>query len=180
MRKTKGLSDRLQTMADVEGCLGHKQLHGLPSSLPRSPPFYLQSIWLTTKLLFTQCQQFVRLGPHFTSTIILSTDFHQGCALSPLLYALQYNCTPTHPTNTIIKYADNTTVVGLISDGDETAYRAEVEKLSLWCSANNLVLNVHKTKGLIMYFRKHKQDHTFLFINGEKMETVTSFRFLGT
>jgi len=54
--------------------------------------------------------------------------------------------TPTHPTNAIIKYADDTAVVRLISDGDETAYRAEVEELPIWCSASNLILNVHKTK----------------------------------
>jgi hypothetical protein len=31
-----------------------------------------------------------------------------------------------HDSNTIIKFADDTTVVGLITDNDETAYREEV------------------------------------------------------
>jgi hypothetical protein len=44
-----------------------------------------------------------------------------------------------HDSNTIntIKFAEGTTVVGLITDKDETAYREEV----------NLSLNVSKTKG---------------------------------
>ncbi|XP_047441710.1 uncharacterized protein LOC125008452 [Mugil cephalus] len=45
---------------------------------------------------------------------------------------------------------------------------------------NNLTLNVLKTKELIMDFRRIRQDHTPLLINGEQGETVTTFRFLGT
>ena len=37
-------------------------------------------------------------------------------------------------------------VLGLISDGDEGMYQREVERLAGWCSDNNLVLNVSKTK----------------------------------
>jgi hypothetical protein len=51
-----------------------------------------------------------------------------------------------HEPNTItIKFADDTTVVGLITDNDETAYR-EVRELAVWCQDNNLSLNVNKTK----------------------------------
>ena len=48
---------------------------------------------------------------------------------------------------TIIKFADDTTVVGLITNNDETAYREEVRDLAGWCPNNNLSLNVIKTKG---------------------------------
>ncbi|KAI3369483.1 hypothetical protein L3Q82_007490 [Scortum barcoo] len=43
---------------------------------------------------------------------------------SPLLYSLfTHDCVATHSSNTIIKFADNTTVIGLITGDDETAYR---------------------------------------------------------
>ena len=48
--------------------------------------------------------------------------------------------------NSIIKFADDTTVVGLITNNDETVYREEVRALSVWCQENNLSLNVNKTK----------------------------------
>ena len=71
----------------------------------------------------------------------------QGCVLSPLLYSLcTHDCTPTHPTSTIIQFADDTIVIGLISGVDESAYRDEVQKLTVWCSDNNLSLNTTKTK----------------------------------
>ena len=100
--------------------------------------------------------------------------------LSPLLYCLYTNdCSPTHNNNLIVKFADDTTVVGLISKGDEAAYREEVLKLTAWCSENNLALNTGKTKEIIVDFRKHNTDPPPLYINGESVERVHTFRFLG-
>jgi hypothetical protein len=55
-----------------------------------------------------------------------------------------------HASNSIIKFADDTTVVGLITNNDKTAYREEVRALGVWCQDNNLSLNVSKTKEMIM------------------------------
>ena len=67
--------------------------------------------------------------------------------LSPLLYSLfTHDCVAKHYSNTIITFADNTTVAGLITDNDETAYREEVRDLAVWCQDNNLSLNVSQTK----------------------------------
>lgn len=70
----------------------------------------------------------VRVGPHISFVISLSICFLQGCVLSPLLFTVY-----THPGHNIVKFADNTTVVGLISGGDESAYWDEVEPSFLWC-----------------------------------------------
>ena len=44
--------------------------------------------------------------------------------LSPLLYSLfTHDCMARHDSNTIIKFADDTTVVGLITDNDERTMR---------------------------------------------------------
>ncbi|KAK0153202.1 hypothetical protein N1851_005108 [Merluccius polli] len=75
--------------------------------------------------------------------------------------------------------ASMTTVVGLITKGDESAYREEVQRLTEWCSENNLSLNIKKTKELIIDYRKKQDTHTPLHINGERVERVSSFKFLG-
>ncbi|XP_061127163.1 uncharacterized protein LOC133147084 isoform X3 [Syngnathus typhle] len=53
----------------------------------------------------------------------------------------------------LLKYADDTTLIGLIQDGDETAYRQEVERLVHWCSQNHLELNPLKTVEMTVDFR---------------------------
>jgi hypothetical protein len=82
-----------------------------------------------------------------------------------------------HDFNTIIKVADNTTVVGLITDNDETAYREEVRDLAVWCQDNNLSLNVIKTKEMIE--TTGKGGHTLILIDRAVVEQVVSFKFLG-
>ena len=69
----------------------------------------------------------------------LSTGVPQGCALSPLFFSLcTYNCVFNEPT---VKFADHSTVVGLIDSGAESAYRKEIGQLVSWCSSNYLLLN---------------------------------------
>lgn len=53
-----------------------------------------------------------------------------------------YDC--THTSKSIIKFADDTVVVGLDSGGDESAHLDEIQSQTLLRSANNLSLNTMK------------------------------------
>ena len=86
---------------------------------------------------------------------------------------------PTHDSNTIIKFADYPTVVGLITDNNETAYREDVRDLTVWCQDNNLFLNLCKTKNLIMDYRKKGAEHAPIHSKRAVVERVESFKFLG-
>ncbi|KAK3569405.1 hypothetical protein QTP86_027938 [Hemibagrus guttatus] len=84
--------------------------------------------------------QSVQIRSSISSTTTLSTGAPQGCVLSPLLFT---------PLTHIIKFSDDTTVVGLICKNEESAYREEVQQLTAWFKANNLSLNVNKTKEIV-------------------------------
>ncbi len=92
---------------------------------------------------------------------------------------MSHDCTATHSSNIIVKFADDTTVIGLITDNDETAYREEVSTLTKWCQENHLSLNIDKTKELVVEFRRQSREHTPITIEKTPVEWVNSFKFLG-
>ncbi len=119
----------------------------------------------------------MKVGQFTSNSITLNIGAPQGCVLSPLLYSLYtHDCVSSHYSTSIVKFADDTVVLGLISNNDETAYLDEVERLTSWCQDNCLSLNVSKTKELIVNFRKRQQrPYTPLMISGTPVERVSSF-----
>ena len=54
----------------------------------------------------------------------------------------------------ILKYADDTVVIGMVTNSDETDYRNEIGSVVMWCKDNHLVLNATKTKEMVFDFRQ--------------------------
>ncbi len=56
-----------------------------------------------------------------------------------------------------------------------------IQKLTAWCSDNNLILNYSKTKELVIYFEgKGKSMSVFILYQRRIVEKVSDFKFLGT
>ena len=101
--------------------------------------------------------------------------------MSPKLFSIfTHDCKVEFPGTVIIKFADDTTVSGLISDNDEQYYRSQVKRIVEWCETNDLRLNVSKTKEMIVDFRQKSPPMAPLTINDTDVEQVKSFRFLGS
>src|SRR4029434_110081 len=135
--------------------------------------------WITDFL--SDRRQHVRLGKHVSDPRTISTGSPQGCVLSPLLFSLYTNsCTSSHQSVKLLKFADDTTLIGLISVGEESAYRWEIDNLVTWCGQNNLELNALKTVEMVVDFRKNPAPPNPITLSDAPVDSVESIRFLGT
>ena len=128
--------------------------------------------WITNFL--SDRKQCVKLGTQVSDSQSISTGSPQGCILSPLLFSLYTNsCTSSHPSVKLLKFADDTTLIGLISCGDESDYRWEADNPVTWCSQTNLELNALKTVEIVVEYSPTHPHHPVQL-------PVESFRFLAT
>ena len=124
--------------------------------------------------------QYVKIEEYNSQTKEISTGAPQGCVLSPVLYTLYTNDiqSPAIGTVPVIKYADDTAIVGLISS-DENLYQRTISEFNTWCGQNYLLLNIlKKTKEMIIDFRKEAHRLTVLKIN-EEIDQVSQYKYLG-
>lgn len=100
---------------------------------------------------------------------------------------VHHSCTPFIPMTASQQKAPSkslsswmTTVVGLLSNDDETIYRSKADSLIAWCAHHNLELNIARMVEMLVEFCKHPSTCQYLKIEGSAVSKVESFRFLGT
>ena len=136
-------------------------------------------LWITD-FLSNRTQQ-VKVHDQLSQQITLNTGSPQGCVLSALLFILYTNdCKSVNDDVTILKYADDTVIIGIINQGEEN-YRNELIHFSGWCKDNFLQLNAKKTKEMVFDFRKARASCMEpIQLNGEDIDIVEKYTYLGT
>ena len=122
----------------------------------------------------------VRINEILSSVLSISTGAPQCCVLSAILFIIYTNELRSRFRNChLIKYADDTVIVGLISNNDESEYNEQISEVVQWCKDHNLLLNDAKTKELIFDFRHCNISHVPLSIDNSIVEMCDNFKYLG-
>ena len=126
-------------------------------------------------------RQHVKIDKIISSFLVCNIGSPQGCVLSAILYIIYTNDLLSLFADCLVfKYADDTVILGLISNDNEDHYRNQIEHTYSWCSDNNLLLNSKKTKELIFDFRKkHRTLLDPFIIDNSAVEVCENFKYLG-
>ena len=134
-------------------------------------------LWILEFLL--NRPQVVEIRGNLLPSLYLFNGMHQGSGLSPKLYISWIYI--YHESTQILKVADDTIVLRLIINSDESEYRDSINKRICWCMENNRELNVNKTKEMIVDLRRKISSHISpLLIDGRTVEIFQFFKFLGS
>ena len=139
------------------------------------------NIILWVQQFLTGRLQRVCLGTTRSGTIRTNTGAPQGCVISPVLFTLYTNdCVSTHDSCEIIKYADDTAILGKLSTNPvrHADYLNCITDFTDWCTANFLELNVSKTKELIFDFRRSQCPVQPVTIGTDTVEIVNEYKYL--
>ena len=88
------------------------------------------------------------------------------------------DCQSSSAQSLTVKFADDTSLVDTSNSDDH--FEEEVHKFVSWCSENSLDLNVGKTQEMVIDFRRSADAPRPLFINGQEVTRVDSYKYLGT
>ena len=141
------------------------------------------SAWILEFLTFRP--QFVTVKTssscYKSNVITTNTGAPQGTVLSPVLFSIYTNDCKTSSSQTpIIKYADDTSISGLITQQEDLLnYFSVINYFVEWCERHFLLLNVKKTKEIIFDFRIKKNVHGNVLIGSEQVEVVNNYKYLG-
>ena len=101
--------------------------------------------------------------------------------LSPVVFSIYTEFLCAIFSNTVvIKYADDTVIVGLISDhADFLNYQTEIARIQQLCTANDLLLNPTKTHEMLFSTKHEKPVVPQIIIDGTSIPFSDSVVYLG-
>lgn len=135
-------------------------------------------LWIVNYL--TNRSQFVRLGSCTSETIVSNTGAPQGTVMSPFLFCIYTaDCRSSNDMCPLIKFADDTALIGLISNDDDSMFLNVVQNFTKYCKESFLELNVSKTKEMIVNFHKAPVLPPPVVIEGSAVERVDKYKYLG-
>ena len=121
--------------------------------------------------------QRVKIQSHCSEWKHVKGGVPQGTLSGPVLFKYMIEDLQTRVKT--IKYVDDTTLVEVVSKGEQSHMQEALSDVMSWCSKNNLSINADKTKELLIFFGEGKSDIPKLNVNGSEIERVPHAKLLG-
>ncbi len=156
-------------MATMSDCCSLTISSAFNTIVPSKLAVKLSDLGLNTTLcdwiqdFLTGRPQVVKMGQFTSNSITLNVGARRAAFWVPcstLLYT--HDCVSSHSSTSIVQFADDTVVLGLISNKMRPHTWVRVERLTSWCQDNCLSLNVSKTKELIVTSGRDSSGPTLL------------------
>ncbi|KAI4898460.1 hypothetical protein NFI96_011945, partial [Prochilodus magdalenae] len=136
------------------------------------------SNWILDYL--TNQPHYVRARDCVSDKVVSSTGAPQGTVLAPFLFTLYTaDFMYSSPNCHLQKFSDDSAIVGLITNEEDSEYRELIQDFVDWCLQNHLQINVGKTKELVVDFRRCRHPPQLVNIRGTDIERVDSYKYLG-
>ncbi len=111
--------------------------------------------------------------------MLVNAGAPQGTKAGPNDFRLLIN--DLHFNLPYFKYVDDVTVASVAHDANDNTLQQAVDYLVCWCNDNGMLLNVSKTKEMIVHFGRRESNSVppMLTAHGSNIERTTSFKLLG-
>ena len=142
--------------------------------------------WFTSYL--SDRKQCIKIYKSMSDQQPVNIGIAQGSILGPLIFLLSVNDLPLQDSlEGLNLFADDATdsAHGPTVENVEKTLQSKAKNVEKWCQANRMVVNVDKTKGMLMGSKQklrllpNSDNCLNIEVQGQKIEQVTSQRLLG-
>ena len=126
-------------------------------------------------------RQCARVQGYLSDWLTINGGLPQGTKVGPIMFLAMINDLQLqHPNISHLKYVDDVTISEVLHKDESSRLQSAVNDIQQWTASIDMMINVKKCKEMTISFLRNQQSPPSIHINGREIDSVTSFKVLGT